>query len=135
MAYDSDAKMMVLFGGWSTTKQFDDTWTYDPANNAWAKVETPSGAPVARALSQMVYDPAIKKLVLFGGGNSTSTFGDAWLLDLAERAWTLAGTTGEPPAGRAGHGLAYDSTSSDVLLFGGTDGAGAYFADLWRLHR
>ena len=135
LAYDSDAKRLVLFGGWSTTRQFDDTWAYDPAENSWAVVQTDSGAPVARALAQLVYDPADKTLVLFAGGDSSATFADTWLFDYAGRGWMEVITTGERPAARAGHLLLYDPASGDFLLFGGSDGIGAYFDDLWRLSR
>jgi N-acetylneuraminic acid mutarotase len=135
MAYDSDDKVMVLFGGWSTTEQFDDTWAYDPANNSWTVLKPTGVAPTARALHQMVYDPAIKKIVLFGGGTSSATFNDTWLFDFAARSWTPATADGGPPPARAGHALVYDSSTKDILLFGGSNGLGKYFNDLWRLGR
>ena len=135
MAYDSDNKVMVLFGGWSATRQFDDTWAYDPAKNSWMDLKPAAESPTARALHQMIYDPATKKLVLFGGGTSSATFNDAWLFDFAERSWTPATAAGEAPSARAGHAMVYDPSAKDVLLFGGSNGIGAYFDDLWRLRR
>jgi N-acetylneuraminic acid mutarotase len=135
MAYDSDDKVMVLFGGWSTTTQFNDTWAYDPAKNSWTTLDPAGVSPTARALPQMVYDPAIKKLVLFGGGTSSTTFNDTWLFDFADRLWTPARADGGPPPARAGHALVYDSSAKDVLLFGGSNGIGKFFNDLWRLAR
>jgi N-acetylneuraminic acid mutarotase len=135
MAYDPDDKMILLFGGWSTTRQFDDTWAYDPARNSWTTLKTADGAPTARALHQMVYDTAIKKLVLFGGGTSSATFGDTWLFDFPERSWISAAAAGNPPPARAGHAMVYDSVTRDILLFGGSNGIGTYFNDLWRLSR
>jgi N-acetylneuraminic acid mutarotase len=135
MAYDSDAKAMVLFGGWSATRQFDDTWAYDPAKNSWTDLKPAGEAPTARALQQMVYDPAIKKLVLFGGGTSSATFNDAWLFDLTDRSWTPVTAAGTAPPARAGQAMVYDSSTKDILLFGGSNGIGTYFNDLWRLRR
>jgi N-acetylneuraminic acid mutarotase len=135
MSYDSDNKVMILFGGWSVTTQFNDTWAYDPAQNSWAET-TPSGkSPAARALSQMVYDPSIKRTVLFGGGTSSATFNDTWMFDYSERSWAPVATVGDPPSARAGHATVYVSSGTDMLLFGGSDGIGAYFNDLWRLRR
>jgi N-acetylneuraminic acid mutarotase len=135
MSYDPNNKVIVLFGGWSVTTQFSDTWAYDPDENAWTEL-TPSGtSPAARALAQMVYDPSIEKTILFGGGTSSATFNDAWMFDFAQHSWTPAATAGDPPAARAGHATVYDSSGKQMVLFGGSDGVGNYFNDLWRLRR
>jgi N-acetylneuraminic acid mutarotase len=135
LAYDSDDKVMVLFGGWSTTTQYNDTWAYDPADNSWNAIQTTGVVPAARALSQMVYDPSIKRLVLFGGGTSSATFNDLWLFDYSGRSWAPGATTGDTPSIRAGHGLVYDSSAGTIVLFGGSNGIGDYLDDLWSLHR
>jgi N-acetylneuraminic acid mutarotase len=135
LAYDPDDKVMILFGGWSTTVQYDDTWAYDPTKNSWTALKTTGVGPTARALAQMVYDPAIKRLVLFGGGTSSTTFNDVWLFDYAEHSWAPTVTTEGTPSARAGHGLVYDYSNSDIVVFGGSDGVGTYFNDLWRLYR
>ncbi len=135
MAYDSQNKVIVLFGGWNDTSTFDDTWTYDPAGNAWTSCELDGPPPAGRALHQMVYDPDIGKLVLFGGGNSSSTFNDTWLLDLDEGIWAPAVVNGELPSPRAGHSMLYDQLAHQVLFFGGTNGIGGYLNDMWRLSR
>lgn len=135
LVYDSDTKMMVLFGGWNTTTTFNDTWTYDPAANTWVDLEPAGGPPLARALHQMVYDSSIKKSVMFGGGNSSATFDDAWLFDLGENTWTKAAAEGDPPSARAGHSMVYDPSARAILVFGGSNGIDAYLHDLWRLSR
>lgn len=135
MAYDPDDKVMILFGGWSTTTQFADTWVYDPDKNSWTDLKPTGDSPAARALPQMTYDPGVKRLVLFGGGTSSATFDDCWMFDYADRAWVPAAATGGPPSARAGHALVYNSAAHVILLFGGSDGLGTYFNDLWRLRR
>jgi N-acetylneuraminic acid mutarotase len=135
MTYDPNDKIMILFGGWSITTQYDDTWSYDPAKNSWTDLRPAGATPTVRALSQMVYDPSLKKIVLFGGGTSSATLSDTWMFDFAERSWSPAATIGDSPSARAGHALVYDSSDTAVVLFGGSDGIGAYFNDLWRLRR
>ena len=135
MVYDPGEETMVLFGGWNTTSTFADTWTYDPVDNTWTLRKPSGAAPASRALHQMVYDPSIRKIVIFGGGTSSATYNDSWLLDLAEDTWAPAVASGGPPAARAGHAMAYDSANSQILAFGGSNGIGDYFNDMWRLTR
>ena len=124
-----------MYGGWSSTTMFDDTWAYDPAANLWTALKPAGGPPLARALHQMVYDSSIKKCVMFGGGTSSATYDDAWLLDIAQSTWAPVTTEGEAPSARAGHAMAYDPSTDEVLLFGGSNGIETYLNDLWRLRR
>jgi len=135
MAYDPDDKVVLLFGGWSSTVQYGDTWAYDPAQNTWTVIQAAGRGPTARALAQMVYDPATKRMVLFGGGTSSTTLSDVWLFDYAARSWTPTAATEGGPSARAGHGLVYESSNNDLMMFGGSDGVGGYLNDLWRLQR
>jgi N-acetylneuraminic acid mutarotase len=135
MAYHPQGKVMVLFGGWSTTKQFADTWAYTPSTNTWALLAPAGDAPSARALHQMVYDPTVKKMVLFGGGTSSATFNDVWNYDLDDNSWAKIAVTGDQPTARAGHCLVYDSAGKELVLFGGSNGVNTYYNDLWVLRR
>lgn len=70
----------------------------------------------------MAYDPATKKVVLFGGNTQTGTFlGDTWTWDGLAQTWTQMSTASSPSA-RAGHGMATDA-AGNVVVFGGTDSA------------
>jgi N-acetylneuraminic acid mutarotase len=135
LVYDPESKKMILFGGYDGSTEYNDTWAYDPAANTWT-LQAPTGTvPPARALPQMVYDPAVKKTVLFGGGTSSGAFNDAWSYDLAENSWAKVTLTGSPPAARVGHSLVYDSAKQELVLFGGSDGVAKYYNDLWVLRR
>lgn len=88
MIYDPGQRKMVLFGGTSewASATFNDTWTYDPATNKWAKVDTPG--PSTRAWHSMAYDDANGKTVLFGGGLVREDYqADTWLFDHETNAW------------------------------------------------
>jgi hypothetical protein len=65
----------------------------------------------------MAYDPVTQKVVLFGGTvYNTQYFDDTWTWD--ETNWTQEQPSNVPPA-RASTSMAYDSTSSSLILFGG----------------
>ncbi|HLX88452.1 MAG TPA: kelch repeat-containing protein [Acidimicrobiales bacterium] len=69
-------------------------------------------------------------MVLFGGTNASfsAAYSDTWV-------WTGTDWQQEapltPPPGRYGEGFAADSTSGQVLLFGGLDQGSDFLADTW----
>jgi len=134
MAYDAENKVIILFGGWSATKEYDDTWAYDPAANTWVELNPAGESPTARAHQQMVYDPTVEKTVLFGGGRSTTVFNDTWNYDFASNSWTPVTLTGDAPSARTGYALAYYAADRKVLLFGGSNGID-FYSDIWTLYR
>jgi N-acetylneuraminic acid mutarotase len=134
MAYDPTSKRMILFGGWNTTMEYNDTWSYDPAANEWDELDPSGELPPARALEQMAYDASVEKMVLFGGGTSTAVFGDTWDYDAGGNTWTQVTLTGESPAARTGYALQYDPTQRKLILFAGYNGV-TFFGDLWTLTR
>ncbi len=111
MAFDAARQGIVLFGGTPATS---DTWIRGPAGWASTSVAGPSG----RQDHAMTYDPSRQRVVLFGGRNTTRA---AWLDDLWEwdgARWTNP-TVATRPAGRQGMAMAYDRSSSRVVLVGG----------------
>jgi N-acetylneuraminic acid mutarotase len=134
MAYDVENKVIILFGGWSATKEYADTWAYEPAANTWVELSPAGESPAARAHQQMVYDPTVEKVVLFGGGRSTTVFNDTWNYDFASNSWTPVTLTGDAPSARTGYALAYYAADRKVLLFGGSNGID-FYSDIWTLYR
>ncbi len=121
MAYDPPIKRLVLFGGMGTNaasgydssnaeRWLYDTWTYDGAT--WADAH-PAMSPSQQG--QLVYDPALGKLFLFGGGVEVATG------QPVERAtWTYDGTTwtkgpqaATPPASGS---ITYDAALRKIVL-------------------
>jgi N-acetylneuraminic acid mutarotase len=80
MAYDSDTRQTVLFGGQGVAA-LDDTWLYDSAANAWTKVDPASDAPSARMYPAMVYATKAGTMILFGGLDGKTVFNDTWSYD------------------------------------------------------
>jgi N-acetylneuraminic acid mutarotase len=131
MVYDPATARVVLFGGWSQTAEFNDTWLYDPAANTWTKATPAEGSPSARALAQMVCDSKGERIVLFGGGTAGNVAeGDTWIYNPVAGTWNQVAPGGEQPMARTGHAMAYDPATGTAYLFGGSDGS-VFFNDVW----
>ncbi len=89
-----------------------------------APTPVPSG-PVDGFGFSVADDPAIDRVVLFGGIDS---YGTTWLYD--GHRWTLAHPRSSPP-GRFGAAIAYDAATRMVMLFGGKLGPGQVVNDTW----
>jgi hypothetical protein len=75
----------------------------------------------------MVYDPAGKDVVVFGGYRDVGYIGDTWTWD--GRTWTQRSPSTSPSA-RAGAGIAYDRVTRQLVMFGGFSGS-SYLGDTW----
>jgi len=131
MTYDAAHSRIVLFGGCTDTackNLLNDTWTWDGAN--W-KQETPAASPSARRQGIMAYDPALAKVVLFGGSTNgdilSGGVGDMFAWD--GQTWTELHPAATPPA-RYGAAMAYSHRDSGLVMFGGTGLAG-YLPETW----
>ena len=131
MVYDPALKEVVLFGGaWSLfgvmgiNGYLNDTWTFN--GTTWTQL-SPADSPSAREDASMVYDPALKEVVLFGGEGINGYLGDTW---------TFNGTTWTPlspavsPGPRHLASAVYDPARKAVVLYGGTIGL-FYLDDTW----
>jgi hypothetical protein len=136
MAYDSDRKKFILFGGRAGSGfNYEDTWEWDPTAGTWTDVSASGGHPSARSQAGMVYEKSATKLLLFGGGRSETgsydgaginiAYSDTWEYDSANHVWTLLPTSTGPTA-RNDFGLVWDAVNKKAVLFAGiqTDTAG-----------
>jgi N-acetylneuraminic acid mutarotase len=131
MAYDPVSDRMILFGGAGAgDRPYGETWAYDYNSDTWTNLE-PETAPPPRYYSEMVYDPARHKMVLFGGTSNpdSATFDDTWTYDPATNEWTEIDAPG--PSVRGWHSMAYDDASGKIVLFGGGLRREDYQADTW----
>ncbi|MFX0058625.1 MAG: Kelch repeat-containing protein [Candidatus Heimdallarchaeota archaeon] len=120
MTYDSESDRVILFGGYSGSTFFSDTWAYDFNANAWEELINATH-PTARGAHAMVYDSESDRTVLFGGSSTGSTFNDTWVYDYNTNSWEQQNPPESPPA-RSRHGAAYDSESDQFIIYGGTTG-------------
>jgi hypothetical protein len=117
-AYDADDSTLVLFGGVTAGGTLSDvTWVWD--GRAWTGYPPSTGAaaPPARELASMAFDPALHKLILFGGQGAGGTLlDDTW-------AWNGVAWVEQPggpgPSAREAAAMAY-SPDGNLVLFGGT---------------
>lgn len=116
---DEANKEILLFGGCgvATENGAPGTWVYGTEKNDWRKLEL-AVEPPPRALAPMVFDPATKKIVLFGGDRLDQLYADTWVYDCATRTWEER----KPPinpAPRFGHALLRLPKSGKIVLLGG----------------
>jgi N-acetylneuraminic acid mutarotase len=125
MAYSTQAKKYVLFGGGTGMDSFNidtslnDTWVFDPSTGTWTEV-MPATSPPARHHHEMVYDPVNDVFILFGGPD------DTWTYDIGTNIWTQRGPTATPGP-RSGHGMVYVDSLQAALVFG--DGTDTWYYD------
>jgi len=140
--YDPILNSMVLFGGYRFSPsppppsvQFNDTWALSFSGSvACAPILPPDPLPSARSAMSMVYDSARDRILVYGGGDSTGTLGDAWALSLSgSPAWSQAAPTGTVPPARAAHAAVYDPGSDQMVIYGGNMLAVRY-NDAWAFH-
>ncbi|MCI4321310.1 MAG: hypothetical protein L3K18_03760 [Thermoplasmata archaeon] len=116
MAYDTATDGVILFGG----SGLNDTWSY--AHGAWTLLH-PSRSPPGRVAGVLTDDPADHELVLWGGeaivGGPLGVvyYNDTWTW--ANGTWTNLTSSAGGPSGAVSASAAYDSTSQQVVLFGG----------------
>lgn len=117
-SYDPILKEIVLFGGYiqhpgGSETMLGDTWTY--SNGIWTQLIT-SVAPSPRdTTGMMVWDNALKKIVLFGDDSAGPSTNDTWTWD---GNWIKLHPTNAPLPENGG-GLAYYPGGDEIIQFGG----------------
>jgi len=135
MSWDPGRKIFFLHGGhdgnWNIRPE---TWAWSPGSPEWnLVVDEEALSPGSRISHTMVRDSRRARLVLFGGTDMETTFGDVWALDGSETKWTQLETLGLSPPPRSQHGMVYDPATDQVLVFGGRDGKQNFLRDTWLL--
>jgi hypothetical protein len=101
----------VLPAAWS--------WTQLTANGA-------AGAPPARQDATVVWDPADRELLVYGGTDTSAStaMSDLWAYSPAKGAWTQLAAANAAPAGRFGAAGVWDPVDKYLLIVGGQQGTG-----------
>jgi hypothetical protein len=136
MVYDQATSQILLYGDHSQAM-----WAWN--GTQWSELSG-SGGPSPRVGSSMVYDPALREALLFGGDTVTAnssasasqaepyTLGaplnDLWAWNGS--AWQQLHPAMSPPA-RFYAQMAYDGDDGQVVLFGGAVNDNADIADTW----
>jgi len=117
-------------------KQTEETWAWD--GRAWTQLH-PAQSPPPLADAAAAYDPASRRVILFGGttlhddGRPGTVVADTWAWDGTN--WTHLHPAASPSA-RLGAALVTDGALGQPILFGGIDrpadaGSATVFADTW----
>jgi hypothetical protein len=141
MTYDPTKGFVVLFGGgcWGSSSTCGNvTWKFSAGK--WSRLH-PATSPSSRLQASLVFDPALRAVVLYGGyngsGGGNSELNDTW--EFAGGTWTHLSLAGGPAASLvAGSAMppevAYDAHDKYVLMFGGHSTTGfstGYTNDTW----
>jgi N-acetylneuraminic acid mutarotase len=131
MAEDSTDEKVILFGGKGNGSHYlNDTWAYTPAANAWDQLKPTGILPPGRFGHVMVYDPADRKIILFGGVTVTQLANDLWAYSYQANTWTRLAPAGPQPPPRTYPSMVYDPAAGQAILFGGWTGSST-FGDTW----
>jgi hypothetical protein len=111
-----------------------DAYTLALAGPAWT-VLTSVPSTTGRSGAAAAYDPLMNRVLVFGGGNGTTTsYDDLFAWSFAAGSWSVPTAEGSAPSARSGASLAFDAAAGRAILFGGADLASAsVFDDLREL--
>lgn len=132
--YDPSLRETIVFGGWTGTSTFDDTWAYDSFANRWTRIGVTT-APHPRWGASMAYDPATSTIVLFGGlfggYDGRDRLNDTWSYDPTTHVWRNLHPSGPLPPARGYAAMDYDAATHEMVLFGGFAGPDGLLSDTW----
>ena len=118
-SFDQDNGQFIVSGGYTDP---NDTWAYDYKSNTWTDLNSTNEPTKRRSYSSnMFYDPIMKRSIFYGGVSGVSSanaYDEIWSFDYDENSWYQINST-NTPGGRWLHGMAYESYSDVVILFGG----------------
>ena len=99
MCYDPVNDQVLLFGGGLATNPSGaaPTWLYDCESNRWKRPQSLAMEPPPRCNAPIVFDPATKKMVMFGGFNQAAALSDLWIFDCQKQQWSERNPKRMPP--------------------------------------
>jgi hypothetical protein len=120
---DPVGNRMIVFGGFDGS-YLNDVWAFSlDGEPAWTRLLPEGEAPAPRSGMAAVYDSKSNSMIVCGGTNGQTVFGDVWGLSLgAVPRWTKLSDDGTP--GRYGHVAALDVPMRELIVFGGYGGDG-----------
>lgn len=98
LACDPVNDEVLLFGGGDALNADGGahTWLYSCQANAWRRAKQEIEPPL-RCTSPIVYDPATRTLVMFGGYDQRRALNDTWVYHCKDRRWELRKPNPSPP--------------------------------------
>lgn len=140
VALDHRRDRMLSFGGHTATSMRNDLWALSLTTLTWEQLfpgfHEAIDFPSSRLYSQLVYEPARDRLVLWGGQMDRRTPNRVFLLPLEGPLQWGSVETPETPLHRAGHQMVLDAARDRILMFGGEDLDGGFIGpweESWEL--
>ncbi len=139
------APELVFYGGLinvMSTIPSGQVSAFNVDTRAWASVSALAAdggldVPAARFGHAAAWDSAGQQMLVFGGtlANNQPADNSLWSLDYggAKPVWKKLSPTGGPPPTRNAPGVAFDTASRTLILFGGNDNIGNALNDVWVL--
>ncbi len=128
------ANRLIVWGGTNGPSRFGDGAIYDPNSNAWSAIASTNAPTKRNGPGYVNNNPGNgafavwtgTEMIVWGGwGNDASgkqvTLATGARYSPATNTWTATSTNGAPSA-RAGASMVWSSTTSAMLVWGGTDG-------------
>ncbi|HZY78437.1 MAG TPA: kelch repeat-containing protein [Cyclobacteriaceae bacterium] len=123
MCYDTDNKVVLMFGGSSSNGLYGDLWSF--SKGQWKKLSDTGPAP--RGKHAFAYDEKRKVAVLFGGsGANDQLLGDTW--EWNGKIWKEVKVPG--PSMRDHPMAGFDPQSNTIIIRGGFSQQGLH-TDSW----
>jgi len=120
---------MVLFGGKDSSSLYNNISLYLLETDTWAMARPAGPVPAARYGHSAVVS-AQNLMIVFGGRNQSMFFNDIAVYDLVENRWLQRAISGQPPKARIGHTAVVDSTTNQMVVYGGVDSSGVFLNDV-----
>lgn len=127
--WDSNDKLMIVWGGRTAAGSATTGGVYDPATNTWTATST-ANAPVARVDATAVWDDVHKVMIVWGGRASFGggpALGSGALYDPVKNVWKTIGPDAKTPSARWGHTAVW--TGERMIVWGGTPDGTALLGD------
>ncbi|MFA5795419.1 MAG: LamG-like jellyroll fold domain-containing protein [Candidatus Brocadiia bacterium] len=121
----------VMFGGYDSSADRNDLWSYDPSLNTWTEKITNGapGSPQKRVAPSAIWDN--NQMFIFGGRDTGPVdMNDLWAYNHTTNAWTKC-ISADTPSNRFVHKAVWDGAKG--IMFGGFATTGSR-NDLWWLN-
>jgi len=131
MDYDAQSDRVLMFGGDAGD---ESVWAFDFNADTWTELPAadPSPQHLDRYYGRMVYEPAVDRMIVYGGVYSSAEqpVADTWAYDYDTNTWTELSDE-SIPGPRGWHAMAYYPGQESMVMFGGGPRRGAPLADTW----
>jgi len=133
--YDPRGDRVIVYGGLIDGKTQDDVWALSLGTTPhWTRLE-PGGESPTRARHAAVYDPARRRMLVWGGfkddGQLRSSTPGTWALALdGDPVWTKLATTGSEPPPATAPAVVFDVRRDRLVTYAGSDVLDDLYPDL-----